>query len=115
MALKPHTRSTIIMKFLNKKLFLFLLFSLFLVTGFFIFNNSVQAASSSLDVGLQQVSATGLPSGDIRTIVAKIIKTALGLLGTVALVLMLYAGYLWMTAGGVDLLSLETRSIAYQR
>ncbi len=90
------------MKFINKKLFLFLIFSLFFITGFLLFHNFVQAQTSSLDVGLKEVAATGLPSGDIRTIVAKIIKAALGLLGIVALCLMLYAGYLWMTAGGDD-------------
>lgn len=37
---------------------------------------------------------------DPREIVARTIRIALGLLGTIALCLTLYAGYLWMTAGG---------------
>ncbi|MDO8505133.1 MAG: pilin [bacterium] len=41
-----------------------------------------------------------LTSTDPRIIVAKIIRVALGFLGTVALVLILYGGYLWMTAAG---------------
>ncbi|MFA6547787.1 MAG: LamG-like jellyroll fold domain-containing protein [Candidatus Magasanikbacteria bacterium] len=90
------------MKFVNKKLVLCLIFSLFFVTGFLAFNSLVHAQASNLDVGLKEAAATGLPTTDIRTIVAKIIKAALGLLGIVALCLILYAGYLWMTAGGDD-------------
>ena len=42
----------------------------------------------------------GLPTTDIRLIIANIIRVALGLLGIIFLVLLLYGGYLWMTAGG---------------
>ena len=42
----------------------------------------------------------GLPATDIRLIVARIIRVALTLLGVVLLVLVLYGGFLWMTAGG---------------
>src|SRR3989338_1965188 len=41
-----------------------------------------------------------LTSTDPRVIVAKIVRVALGFLGTVALLLILYGGYLWMTAVG---------------
>lgn len=41
-----------------------------------------------------------LSGTDPRIIVAKIIRVALGFLGTVALLLILYGGYLWMTAVG---------------
>jgi hypothetical protein len=62
---------------------------------------SIADPSSSLQTGLAAIEQPlGLTSADIRLVVAKIIRTALGLLGIVALVLMLYAGYLWMTAGG---------------
>lgn len=36
----------------------------------------------------------------LQETIGKIIKSALGLLGTIFLVLMIYAGYLWMTAAG---------------
>lgn len=42
----------------------------------------------------------GLPVTDIRIIVARIIRVALGLVGIVLLGLVLYSGFLWMTAGG---------------
>lgn len=41
-----------------------------------------------------------LPSTDPRIIVAKIIRTALGFLGIVAIALILYGGFLWMTSAG---------------
>ena len=64
---------------------------------------SVADPGSNLQEGVQVISQPlGLPATDIRLVVANIIRVALGLLGTVALVLIIYAGYLWMTAGGND-------------
>jgi hypothetical protein len=88
------------MKRLNKKLLLFFVSAIFLTAGFLLFSNISSAAAQGLDLGLKPVAAAGLPSGDIRTIIANIIRVALGLLGIVALALVLYAGYEWMTAGG---------------
>ena len=55
--------------------------------------------------GLNQVSqAYGgetVPQ-DARRVVVDIIKIVLGFLGIIAVVLILYAGFLWMTAGGND-------------
>lgn len=42
----------------------------------------------------------GTGTTDVRVTIARIIRVAFGLLGTVALLLILYAGFLWMTAGG---------------
>ena len=44
----------------------------------------------------------GLGNRDIRETVASIIKVALGLLGIVAVVIVLIGGFTWMTAGGND-------------
>lgn len=61
------------------------------------------SAAANLQEGIQVVGQPlGLPATDIRLIVANIIRVALGLLGIVALVLIIYGGYLWMTAGGND-------------
>ncbi len=63
----------------------------------------VQLAHAQPDLGLEPVgSAIGLPATDIRLVVARIIRTALGLLGIVALALIIYAGFIWMTAGGEE-------------
>ncbi len=55
---------------------------------------------NNLDLGLVYAEQIGLPTTDIREIIANIIRVALGLLGIIALVIVLYGGWLWMTAGG---------------
>src|SRR5271156_1815142 len=57
-------------------------------------------ATQGIDTGLQVAQQTGLSGTDPRVIIARVIQSALGFLGVVALVLVLYGGYLWMTAGG---------------
>jgi hypothetical protein len=52
------------------------------------------------DLGVDQQKATGLPDKDVREVIAYIIRVILGLLGTVCVVIILYAGFLWMTSGG---------------
>ncbi len=54
------------------------------------------------DLGIQYGAATGLGTKDIRVTIASIIKTAMGLLGIVAVVIVLIGGFKWMTAGGND-------------
>ena len=44
--------------------------------------------------------ALGTGTQDIRITIARIIRAGLGLLGTVALLIILYAGFIWMTAAG---------------
>lgn len=60
------------------------------------------AATGTLDLGLTYGADTGLGNTDIRTTIAKIIKTAMSLLGIVATVIVLIGGFKWMTAGGND-------------
>ena len=65
---------------------------------------TASAATSSLidstDLGLEYGAGTGLGTQDIRTTVASIIRVAMGLLGIVAVVIILIGGFTWMTAGG---------------
>ncbi|NCD01041.1 hypothetical protein EOL94_03040 [bacterium] len=83
-----------------KKSLTFLLSLLLFLTiglGFFVVANNALA----LDVGINEVnSEIGLASSDPRVIGARIIQIALGFLGLIAVVLILYAGFLWMTAEG---------------
>jgi len=51
------------------------------------------------DTGVQ---AYGEQPRDIRAIVASIVKGALSLLGIIFLLLVIYGGYLWMTAQGEE-------------
>lgn len=46
--------------------------------------------------------ASQLTVTDPRTVVSRIVSSALGLLGIIFLVYVIYAGYLWMTAGGEE-------------
>jgi len=62
------------------------------------------------DLGIQYGSATGLGNKDIRVTVASIIKTAMGLLGIVAVVIILIGGFKWMTAGGNEEQTGEAKS-----
>lgn len=71
------------------------IFSLF-VGGF-----SALPVQAQVDPGLNAVGNTVvLTDTDPRTIAAGIINVVLGLLGIIFLVLILYAGFLWMTSGG---------------
>jgi len=54
------------------------------------------------DLGVVYGSYTGLGSRDVRDTVASIIRVALGLLGIVAVVIIIIGGFTWMTAGGND-------------
>ncbi|MCX6779632.1 MAG: hypothetical protein NT034_00410, partial [Candidatus Magasanikbacteria bacterium] len=84
---------------INFKKLLFISAAIIFSVGLF-YSSAAHAATSSLDLGLQPLDATGLGHADIRIIIANIIKSALGLLGILAVSLMLYAGYEWMTSGG---------------
>lgn len=53
-------------------------------------------------LGVEYGKHTGLSKEDPRTIVGRIIKVFLGLLGAIALVLILYGGFMIMTAAGND-------------
>lgn len=62
---------------------------------------SIAEKSSELNQGVTIIQQPlGLPATDIRLIIARIIRAALGLLGIVLLVLFLYGGFLYMTSGG---------------
>lgn len=50
--------------------------------------------------GLTNVCGTSEPGACIATIVGRAVQVLLGLLGIVLFVLLIYAGFLWMTAGG---------------
>jgi len=51
-------------------------------------------------LGIEYGAATGLGTTDVRQTVAQIIRVAMGLLGIVAVVIILIGGFKWMTAGG---------------
>ena len=74
-----------------------ILFSILILAGLVGFAG---VAFAQPDLGISYGAGTGLGSADIRLTIARIIHVALGLLGIVAVGLTIYAGYMWMTAGG---------------
>ena len=59
------------------------------------------AGVMALEVGLEEVDETiELGNRDIRATIASIINVAMGLLGILAVVIILIGGFQWMTAGG---------------
>ena len=51
-------------------------------------------------LGLNYATSIGLGSADVRSTISKIIGVFLGLLGIIAVVIVLMGGFTWMTAGG---------------
>jgi hypothetical protein len=67
----------------------------------FIFSLFLSQATVATDsFGLGYGDSTGLGSRDVRETVASIISVALGLLGIIALVGIIYGGFVMMTSGG---------------
>lgn len=64
-------------------------------------------------LGLDCAASTGLTNQDPRLVVGRIINVSLSLLGTIAVALMVYAGFLWMTAAGNDDQITKARGIIY--
>lgn len=77
-----------------------------LVAGFGLFLSPASAATTSYGnvtadtLGLSYAADTGLASRDVRSTISSIIRVAMGLLGIVAVVIILIGGFTWMTAGG---------------
>lgn len=78
----------------------------------FLFTDFAFAQPVSLDQNIAVES--GLSSGDIVIIVARIIRAFFGLLGILAVGLVLYAGFLWMTAGGEEEKVVKAKKILMQ-
>lgn len=59
--------------------------------------------AAEVDTGLTYAEGTGLSaSQDIRVTIAKIIRIVIGFLGIVAVGLIMYAGWIWMTSEGSE-------------
>ncbi|HLC89998.1 MAG TPA: TrbC/VirB2 family protein, partial [Patescibacteria group bacterium] len=54
----------------------------------------------ALDTGLEFGRFTGLGSQDIRITIMKIIRIVLGFVGIIAILIILYGGFVWLTSGG---------------
>lgn len=90
---------------MKRKILLGIIIAAAMTTGLLFAHVTVAQTTDQItvdDLGLSYGAETGLSNTDIRLTIARIIRVALGLLGIVALVLILYGGFVWMTAGGDD-------------
>lgn len=76
-----------------------LLIALFCMALFFVSSGVASVYAQSEDLATVQESS-GLSDSTLPEIIGYIIKAFLGTLGVIFLVLVIYGGYLWMTAGG---------------
>ena len=77
---------------MNKKIILATILSLAVL--------SLAVMPAFAQLGVEYGASTGLGQKDLRTTVADIIKVALGLIGIIALVIVISGGFLWMTSFG---------------
>jgi len=78
--------------------------------------NLSMAASTGLGSALGNLNSATTNSGlekDFTTTISSIITVALSVVGTIFLILTVYAGILWMTAGGNDESVTKATSILY--
>ena len=57
-------------------------------------------SAQDLDLGFQEAEGIGLGTADLRTAVVNVTRAALGFLGIIAVIIILWGGFQWMTAGG---------------
>ncbi len=65
-----------------------------------LFSVAVGVSAQPLDFGVSYGGDLGFGTRDLRSAITSIVKILLGFLGIVALLVMLYGGFVWMTAGG---------------
>lgn len=54
----------------------------------------------AIDTGLEYGTYTGLGTEDLRVTIMKIVRIALGFVGVIAIIIILYGGFTWMTSAG---------------
>ena len=65
-----------------------------------VFALTAMPAFAALDVGLSYGTYTGLGTKDVREGIMQVVNYMMGFLGIVAILIILYGGFTWMTAGG---------------
>jgi hypothetical protein len=63
---------------------------------------AVALGQKTIDLGLENIGENlGLSTNtEVRTVIANIIRVLLGFLGIIAVIIVLYGGFQWMTAAG---------------
>ena len=72
------------------------------IVPFLMLSLPMAASAATVNLGLtsEVEGALGLGTADIRVTIARIINVFMGLLGIIAVVIILYGGFIWMTAAG---------------
>ncbi|MDO8669466.1 MAG: hypothetical protein Q7K65_04190 [Candidatus Buchananbacteria bacterium] len=65
-----------------------------------IFAVPVIVSAQGLDLGLNEAGDIGLASGDLKASINSIIQLILSFLGILAVIIILWGGFMWMTAAG---------------
>ncbi len=87
-------------KLIKGRIFKIAVFSFIFAVAIFLLPNFSQITNAQVDTGIEYADGIGLSDTDPRIIIARVIRVVLGFLGIVALLLILYAGWLYMTSGG---------------
>jgi len=69
--------------------------------------------TGDINFGLTYGKDTGLGTQDVRSMISSVINVALGLLGIVAVVIVIAGGFKWMTAGGNEEKTGEARKLIF--
>jgi len=57
-------------------------------------------ASAQVNIDATKGATFGLGTADLASTVIKVVQWVLGFLGLIAVIMILYGGFMWMTAGG---------------
>lgn len=97
----------------KKKLLVGLLFSLTMIFSFapVVANVQVPTLKDASDKFTKSGAAYGPNPITLENAIGSIVKTALSLIGVIFLVLMIYGGYLWMTARGDSKIAEKAKDI----
>ncbi|MFA5029696.1 MAG: LamG-like jellyroll fold domain-containing protein [Patescibacteria group bacterium] len=85
----------------QKKLFFTAIILLLVIAGVFTFVN-LALAQAETNFGLDTIGGSGLAHSNLIDVIVNFIRIFLGIIGIVLLILILYAGFLWMTASGEE-------------
>lgn len=85
-----------------KKKFKFIIIFILVITIFLVGSNEILALNLTGYLEKVGVNATFEAKPNLAQTIGQIIKGVLSLLGVIFLILVIYAGFLWMTASGND-------------
>jgi len=64
--------------------------------------SAMPAVATALDLGTTYLGSTGLGTRELREAVMSIVNVALTFLAVIAILIILYGGFVWMTAAGSE-------------